>query len=66
MAKKAKAKRPKIPKALRRPAKKVRKTFSRGRLKGLAKKLGISGRSKMKKKDLVDGIQKAIKKARKV
>jgi hypothetical protein len=69
-AKRGKAKKSRVPRALRRPGKKVRRSFGKGRLKRLAKKLGISGRSRMKKKQLVGAIQKAnkkaLKKARKV
>jgi hypothetical protein len=45
-----KAKKSKIPKPLRKSAKKVRKALAKAHPKDLATKLGISGRSKMKKK----------------
>jgi hypothetical protein len=62
-AKRGKAKKSRVLRALRRPGKKVGRSFGKGRLKRLAGKLGISGRSRMKKKQLVGAIQKANKKA---
>ena len=53
------------PKSYRGSAKKVRQAFSKGKLSKVAKRLGVSGRSKMNKKQLVGAIQKADRKAAK-
>jgi len=53
------------PKAYRGSAKKVRQSVTKGKLSKVAKRLGISGRSKMNKKQLVGAIQKADRKAAK-
>ena len=53
------------PKSYRGSAKKVRQSFSKVRLSKVAKRLGVSGRSKMNKKQLVGAIQKADRKAAK-
>ena len=65
MAKKKSSAATRAPKSYRGPAKKVRQAFSKARLSKVAKRLGVSGRSKMTKKQLVGAIQKADKKAAK-
>jgi hypothetical protein len=65
MAKKTRSAANRAPKSYRGSPKKVRQAFSKARLSKVARRLGVSGRSKMNKKQLVGAIQKADRKAAK-